>query len=126
MVWFCKGWLYEYSLWITGDEIFEFGEPSTEVARIDDFGIALNRLKYSRPISIDNSDLILSRFYKKNEDIIEALNVIEANINSSRNGIFDASGYQSLIKDFKTLDRIDKIIKGIYNINVVMDVWNRR
>lgn len=39
---------------------FEFGEPSTEVARIDDFGIALNRLKYSRPISIDNSDLILS------------------------------------------------------------------
>lgn len=105
---------------------FEFGEPSTEVARIDDFGIALNRLKYSRSINLDNSDIILSRFYKKNEDIIEALNVIEANINSSRNGIFDASGYQSLIKDFKTLDRIDKIIKGIYNINVVMDVWNRR
>lgn len=105
--------------------LFEFGEPSTEVARIDDFGIALNRLKYSRPVNLDNSDLILSMFYKENEDIIDALNIIEANINSSRNGIFDASGYQHLIRDYKTLYKIDKIIKGVYNVNVVMNVWNR-
>lgn len=101
------------------------GEPSTEVARIDDFGIALNKLKYSRTFSIDNSDLVLSWFYEKNKDIIDALNIIEANINSSRNGIFDASGYQHLIRDYRTLDRIDEIIKGVYNINVVMEVWNR-
>lgn len=105
--------------------LYEFGEPSTEVARIDDFGIALNKLKYSRTFSIDNSDLVLSWFYEKNKDIIDALNIIEANINSSRNGIFDASGYQHLIRDYRTLDRIDEIIKGVYNINVVMEVWNR-
>lgn len=104
---------------------FEFGEPSTEVARIDDFGIALNRLKYSRPVNLDNSDLILSMFYKKNEDIIDILNIIEANINSSRNGIFDASGYQSFIKDQKTLDKVSQIIKGVYGINVVMLAWQR-
>lgn len=105
--------------------LYEFGEPSTEVARIDDFGIALNKLKYSRTFSIDNSDLVLSWFYEKNKDIIDALNIIEANINSSRNGIFDASGYQHLIRNYRTLDRIDEIIKGVYNINVVMEVWNR-
>ena len=105
--------------------LYEFGEPSTEVARIDDFGIALNKLKYSRTFSIDNSDLVLSWFYEKNKDIIDALNIIEANINSSRNGIFDASGYQHLIRDYRTLDRIDEIIKGVYNVNVVMNVWNR-
>lgn len=88
-------------------------------------GIALNRLKYSRPVNLDNSDLVLSWFYEKNEDIIDALNIIEANINSSRDGIFDASGYQHLIRNFRTLDRIDKIIKGVYNINVVMEAWNR-
>ena len=102
--------------------LFEFGEPSTEVARIDDFGIALNRLKYSRPVNLDNSDLILSMFYKRNEDIIDALNIIEGVILSGNitNNTYTINLQLTPIKSLKDYQTIAKIIKGIYGVNVVM------
>lgn len=102
--------------------LFEFGEPSTEVARIDDFGIALNRLKYSRPVNLDNSDLILSMFYKRNEDIIEALNIIEGVILSGNitDNTYTINLQLTPIKSLQDYQNIAKIIKGIYGVNVVM------
>lgn len=102
--------------------LYEFGEPSTEVARIDDFGIALNRLKYSRPINLDNSDLILSRFYKKNEDIIEALNVIEGVILSGNisNNTYTINLQITPIGSMQDFRTIATIIKDLYGVNVVM------
>ena len=102
--------------------LYEFGEPSTEVARIDDFGIALNRLKYSRPINLDNSDLILSRFYKKNEDIIEALNVIEGVILSGKisNNTYTINLQITPIGSMQDFRTIATIIKDLYGVNVVM------
>lgn len=102
--------------------LFEFGEPSTEVARIDDFGIALNRLKYSRPVNLDNSDLILSMFYKRNEDIIDALNIIEGVILSGNitDNTYTINLQLTPIKSLQDYQNIAKIIKGIYGVNVVM------
>ena len=102
--------------------LFEFGEPSTEVARIDDFGIALNRLKYSRPVNLDNSDLILYMFYKSNKDIIDALNVIEGVILSGNitNNTYTINLQTTPIKSLRDYRKIATIIRETYGVNVVM------
>lgn len=102
--------------------LYEFGEPSTEVARIDDFGIVLNRLKYSRPVNLDNSDLILYMFYKENEDIKDALNVIEGVILSGNitNNTYTINLQTTPIKSLQDYQNIATIIKEIYGVDVVM------
>lgn len=102
--------------------LYEFGEPSTEVARIDDFGIALNKLKYSRPFSIDNSDLVLSWFYEKNKDITEALDIIEGVILSGNitSNTYTINLQLTPIKSMKDFQTIATIIKDLYGVNVVM------
>lgn len=116
---------YDYMNVVYGLQVirlYEFGEPSTEVARIDDFGIALNKLKYSRPFSIDNSDLVLSWFYEKNKDITEALDIIEGVILSGNitSNTYTINLQLTPIKSMKDFQTIATIIKDLYGVNVVM------
>jgi len=104
--------------------LFEFGvTPGCQTLQVNDFMLTLTKLRCVTPVRIDYSELILYMFYKENDDIMEILNIIEANLKCSVDGIFDASGYQGYIGNLETLKRVSDIIEGTYGIKVVMKAW---
>lgn len=104
--------------------LFEFGvTPGCQTLQVNDFMLTLTKLRCVTPVRIDYSELILYMFYKENDDIMEILYIIEANLKCSVDGNFDASGYQGYIGNLETLKRVSDIIEGTYGIKVVMKAW---
>lgn len=103
--------------------LFEFGvTPGCQTLQVNDFMLTLTKLRYVTPVNIDYSELILYMFYKKNEDIIGILNIIEDTYLSGNitNNTYTINKSDGIIMNEDQLERVVSIIYGMYRVRVIL------
>ena len=113
-----------FSFGVSTLRLFEFGrDPLSDIPLINDFDIELYRMKHGGRALVDYSSAIVNRFYVENKEIMNAVDVISANLHHSVNGVFDASDYRSYFTSPKIFYTVRDIIWAVFELKLTVKVW---
>lgn len=113
-----------FSFGVSTLRLFEFGrDPLSDIPLINDFDIELYRMKHGGRALVDYSSAIVNRFYADNKEIMNAVDVISANLQHSVNGVFDASDYRSYFTSPKIFYTVRDIIWAVFELKLIVKAW---
>lgn len=112
-----------FSFGISILRLYEFGrDPLSDIPLINDFDIELYRMKRGGRALVDYSSAIVNRFYEENNEIMNAVDVIEGLILSDSivNNTYVLDPRSGLVNSFRDFKIVRDILYCTYGLNMVL------